>query len=428
MLNPTIWNSRNLASHTDRVEKMGFTLCGVCEGKTEKIEAAKQTQFAFFALAMSHSDDDLIIRYHPHNEEFSLAVSICSSCSAFASFSLVLTFALFPNFLARRIYGQMLFMTALCDMFASTGAAFGFPTSSGLCSAQSHMQIFFFRASFIWLFFIVLKLYVFQKYNSNGLSFLEMNVLCWFFSIVMHVAPVFYVKYGGSGLLTGYQPCIFEAKPGLARSWGDVWFLIAWFVPLNIVLIACAYMLSSVFQYDWARAQAMYPLGMLVLQIPNFIASVIENYMRISNVAYWKVLYQVVNVTYCISLLYGVFMTIVFFSYCPEARKRWQILFGLAAIDDEDISVYEQRNTKQDEIAAVDDIQSGRSVSRGFFAWCPNSRLFGFENMTCCNERSNKPGLADMEHGGEQTQSPSTNIEIIDQINNLDIDRKPSSR
>jgi len=160
---------------------------------------------------MSHSDDDLITYNHPYFQEFELVAQVCAGASAVGSLTVVLTAFLFPSLWRKKIYMQMVVMAAGCDWVGSTFAAFGFPTDDELCSIQSHMTMFFLRASYIWIFFITLKLYLYMKFNWDGLNMLEMNLICWSIGTLLQGLPyISGMDYGEDDHTAGYQPCVFH--------------------------------------------------------------------------------------------------------------------------------------------------------------------------------------------------------------------------
>lgn len=228
--------------------------------------------------------------------------------------------------------------------------SFGFPAAGPLCEYQSFTGLFFFRASFCWLFFITLKLFTYAKYDSNGLTFAWMNYICWGGNLVLQLAPLSQISYGNDDATSGYQPCTFMARPGAPEGVGDTVFTVVWFVPFLLCFFAISYMVWTIWSLQWARIQIMYPVGMCLFHLPNVFTSVIENDVFVEGGSDWDELYVAVNVTYCLSLLFGLYIAVLFHITNEEGRARWHALVFGEQLSAEEEEKYSRRSTMHTDI------------------------------------------------------------------------------
>jgi hypothetical protein len=97
---------------------------------------------------------------HPHRQEiFQEVYIVCSILSAIVSAFLVLTCFLFPSY-GNKYFMRLVFWMSICDVCASSVAAFGYPLAdTWLCSFQAFWSWYFFRAYWVWTVILSYQLY-----------------------------------------------------------------------------------------------------------------------------------------------------------------------------------------------------------------------------------------------------------------------------
>jgi hypothetical protein len=261
---------------------------------------------------------------------FEIVFIVASTISALLSLSVVLTGLVFAN-MRKRQFMQIILCISLCDMVACAVSAFGFPSNeSTLCPLQSFFAAAGFKASWLWIVMLCHQMYHYVSYGGFGLRRHHMHIIVWSLSIGTTLLPLIQTSYGrddDSGwcfLSDGRKDSTVTAV------WSSVTFNALLLVAL---LTMTCYNALLYFNYRDVRdlkvitvfrSLYLYPLGMVVIWLPNLIVSALLNWgaVRFTTTA-GSVFLDVIFIS-CTQN--GTLTAIIFFTMSREARIRWSKL------------------------------------------------------------------------------------------------------
>ena len=250
-------------------------------------------------------------------------------------------------------------MIALSDTFTSITIAMGYPSSHSItCRVQGFLGIFFSRLSLFYTDALIIKLYALIRYRRYFLSNIYTHAIIWTINIILQLLP--YTTGGSYGEDDDYLNipivrCFIRSNGGIANAfrWDTYtiqteqilsFCIVAFFTIMivgysnyisrnestNVMLIASIYDARSTCLY--------YPLSMLVAYVPSTTyAHYMDNYLI--KHGHFPPHGQII--TDCLlasNSLYGLFLTIIFYTKTKLARAEWYYIICSSSIDSGQIS------------------------------------------------------------------------------------------
>ena len=234
---------------------------------------------------------------------------------------------------------QIITFMAFSDMMGSIASAFGFPSGSSLlCPIQSFGNVFFYKASWMWMVMMAYQLWSVANRGKLGLSKLQMHVLCWVVPLVSTLLPLSQVQFG-SPLVNSSSWCFFEDDGPAAQAWSLATFFVYLISVMAVMVMLTASIMWSLRNSDLKKSNPslylilhrffLYPLGMIVCWMPNLVVASIVNF---TSVDMTDTVIAVNNASEILSTQNGTVSALIYFCCSGEARSRWHhLLFPASA-------------------------------------------------------------------------------------------------
>ena len=258
----------------------------------------------------------------------------CACATACFSGLVVLTCIFFPAMLYSH-FMRLIATISVCDFLGSLLLTVGFPMNGSLCEAQGFFFFFFSRGS--WFFTVVLsiQLYCLLIYSKLMVPEVWVHVICWGTNIILAMVVFAHASYGSQEDDQGTQWCqINDPDLQIALDYVIAVFLAPVIICsfLLIIITSAAllksYVLKSVTLSDrhWQllRIMLLYPTCMIVSWLPNILSYFI--YLSYNDDDGLSPPPQLADFNYFSQpwgVLYGSFLSVVFFVNSSEARRRW---------------------------------------------------------------------------------------------------------
>ena len=264
-----------------------------------------------------------------------------SSLSFVGSFLILLSGAMFPAVSRRETFFQMLLHLAFFDLMVGMAGMMGYPTGD-TCITQGVLLYCCLLAAFLWNDIISFNLFTYVAYEKIYLSFFQMNAIIIVTVSALSLVPLVfgmgYTNQGPDGESTcGLNNLDDDNTKNIQDT--EIIMLIVFILPLfgsmsfmgTLSGILLFKIIPEKAKEDPAKAErmkslatymALYPIGMVLIWIPNVIYFIIyqiqlhtgENSDKTS-----KVLLS----TYEVGLVYGAYTSLVFFTHSTSIRKCW---------------------------------------------------------------------------------------------------------
>ena len=219
----------------------------------------------------------------------------------------------------------------------------------------SFLFSFFVKATFLWATLICYQLHCVVLHGQMRLSKLSMHCFVWMTSLVLALLPLTTVSYGRQGLNSEVLWCSIRDNDRIAYI---LWNIENWagFEPI-IIMIMVYFMVRVRLKiasdpsqssprsnsYQIYRAMYLYPLLLFCTWTPLVGLSTLLYYLGyVAQIAQTSLA--------CLSLCFGVSLSIIFFVKSPEARNRWFLLIlphygrNCVIVEDFDESSYYNRD------------------------------------------------------------------------------------
>ena len=296
---------------------------------------------------MGADDDGGIVAY---SDDLDIIISVFSSLTTVASFSVLLTGFMFPS-LRREIFFQLILCTSFCDLCYSVSAAWGGNNVTiQMCATQGVFRILFMRASSLFVLMLSITMFNLLQFQKQYMTLLHMNIIVWILSALSVVLPLAdpYITYYNQFTYKEGVTCSLIIKTSkiddgtqldVLSDWllGVVYYpnLVIITTMIILVVILYTYTLPQVRQNNEpARADRMaklvnyimlYPLALIIFQGPYTVLNIIvtEVYHSVVGPVFAKTVYTF-NAIYT---LYGFVATIIFFANSSAARRLWRQWF-----------------------------------------------------------------------------------------------------
>lgn len=220
---------------------------------------------------------------------------------------------------------QIIFFMSSCDLIASIGASFGFPSrGSTECLAQAILISFFWRSCWFWTTMLIHQLFRIVVKCDEGFSNLTMHLVCWGTSFILTILPFSTKTYFGiAETLSGRSFCGFSSSTLASR----VWF----YVSSGGVLIVCSVLMIYFLVRIISHVRSKFSTSNMVLTAIDSL----KYYPLALFIAYGPILISfdtMLTKTYsmllCLAPLNGTFIAVIFFVKCRDLRHRWLCLLG----------------------------------------------------------------------------------------------------
>ena len=285
---------------------------------------------------------------HSANRKMSTSESaetqlVTSSLAFVGSFLILLSGAMFPAVSRRETFFQMLLHLAFFDLMVGLAGMMGYPTGD-TCITQGVLLHCCLLAAFLWNDIISFNLFTYVAYEKIYLSFFQMNAIIIVTVSVLSLVPLAYgMAYrsqgpgGGSGSTCGLNSLDDDNTKNMQET--EIIMLIVFILPLfgsmlfmgTLSGILLLKIIPEKAKEDPAKAErmkslatymALYPIGMVLIWIPNVIYFIIyqiqlhtgENSDKTS---------AVLLSTFEVGLVYGAYTSLVFFTHSTSIRKCW---------------------------------------------------------------------------------------------------------
>lgn len=264
---------------------------------------------------------------------------------------------------------------AICDAFTSLSYSWGFvnPKRSFACKAQGFLSIYFSRASWLWTDVLISQLYYFVLYKELYLTMPVMHGIVWISNSILQFIPMMYVNYGAwddDEDIVNNQLCFYSSQGNDAQAVNiskfAYFFILSLSLGLNFIvciLIFCRTLRASrtggplLSRDDLWKKMILYPIGLMIAWVPNlFYNWFCDAYLNVDADLPRK--YAVVdNYLTAINNLYGIILSIFFFTQNIDARRLFYIFIKhkiFCTYDDDSDTQKIQMRISDISVAAVD--------------------------------------------------------------------------
>lgn len=265
---------------------------------------------------------------------------VACSLSFVGSFLILLSGWMFPAVSRREVFFQMLLHLAFFDMMIGIGGMMGYPTGD-TCITQAVLFHCCLVASFLWNDIIAFNLFTHLAYEKLYLSFFQMNLIVVVCVSILSLVPLAFHMAYTSQHTEGTAMCSLNSQDDdniAVKKHTEFILLVVFIMPLfcSVVFmgtLSCILLFKIIPERAkenpakaarmkaLARYMALYPIGMVLLWIPNVITFVI--YQIQLHTKQKITTSNVLSYTFQIGLMYGAYTSIVFFSNSSSIRKCW---------------------------------------------------------------------------------------------------------
>ena len=175
---------------------------------------------------------------------------VVGALSCIGSFFVVATAIVFPNLTSGRFFMKLLVMISMSDFIASFAFSWGYVEDPALCAWQGGLEIFFFRATWLWTLALSHQLFSLAKHGKLSLTFSKLSLGIWTLNIILEILPLLIpngfnntsenIEYGTDDARYGKIVCSLRSKVSVIEA-NNVAFAVL-FTPLCAVLLALAYL------------------------------------------------------------------------------------------------------------------------------------------------------------------------------------------
>jgi len=284
----------------------------------------------------------------------------------------------YTTLLKGRPFIHFILNIAFCDCFTALTYAWGFPLKgSSLCSAQGFLSIFFSRASWLWTDILITQLYYLVIYNELLSTIPIMHAIVWGISLILQFIPYgLDVEYGtrdDNKEIINNQLCFYKSNGNTeaVKISRYAYFLILT-VSLVYILLVCTLIScrsckggSLISRDDLRKKMIWYPLGLFIAWIPNMIYNWYADVFLSNDTDLPKDFYVIDNCLTAANSLYGIMLSIFFYTQNIDARRMYYKFFkhNILCIydDDSDIQKIQMRASTMSAMT-TDDRQSVRGT------------------------------------------------------------------
>ncbi len=278
-----------------------------------------------------------------------IAFSTISVCS---TLTVLLTYYLHWDHIAKgKLYPKMIFMIFVSQCLSNLCTVPGYPMTEDACSAQGFLNQYFTRVMWTWCMSLACTLAYKLITGESGLTFFGLNVAIWGSNLLIQCLPMITGDYPGLPVAyLGKGICSIgrSASEGGA-DWQNpenenlMWYTVTSTAPLflTVIITGVAVLLiyirvlpvvgeledqdSSIKIRRLIRNALPYPVGALVAWTPTLVVAMIV-FILVSEENWYLLLklpLVVPNIFFTLFFtLYGLYITIVFFIFSRESRRR----------------------------------------------------------------------------------------------------------
>ena len=233
----------------------------------------------------------------------------------------------------------------IADTGTSIAIAMGYPNKGSTCFVQGFMFLFFARVSWYFTDVLIFQLFCLVVFKKYFISIKVVHIIIWPLIIIEQFLPyAFGVKYGSSNnkpvercFLTSFKND-FNTNVYNSSEVFVIEFFISFFfiILLTIGILGYSYYISKTEPLNLTKiahvresisTAILYPIAMLIFYVPSFIYTA-YNGLYIKHMHHDLHNFQVIfNYLVAIQTLYGVTLTIIFYTKTKMARREWFLLF-----------------------------------------------------------------------------------------------------
>jgi hypothetical protein len=286
-------------------------------------------------------DDDYNVTIY-HLEIAQIIVAVFSMiCSLSVVFILLYKYQLLYN---GKLFSHYILIIAICDSITSLCFSFGYP-SGWLCSVQGFLLIFFARASWFWTVALTINLFGICLYRKMIVTINQAHIITLAINTLLQLLPLTTKTYYGTTDDNAIQVCTYSKGGGSIANtytWIDnlvhleliICFIILFILTVLIILNDKCFRkneLSTPIVESISRGWLTvlyYPAGLFIAWVPGILfAWYISIYQRVNGIQPPRA--TLISSTLTIfNSLYGLILSIVYYSQTTDARACWVELLG----------------------------------------------------------------------------------------------------
>jgi len=235
----------------------------------------------------------------------------------------------------------------IADAGTSIAIAMGYPNKGSTCYVQGFMFIFFGRVSWYFTDVLIFQLFCLVVFKKYFISIKVVHIIIWPLMIIEQFLPyAFGVKYGrnnvdnkpvGRCFLTAFNNDFNNNVYNSIEVFVIEFFISFFFIILLAIgIVGYSYYISKTEPLNLTKiahvresisTAILYPIAMIIFYVPSFIYSSI-NGLYIKHMHHNLHNFQVIfNYLVAIQTLYGVTLTIIFYTKTKMARREWFLLY-----------------------------------------------------------------------------------------------------